>query len=77
MIQVTVGTTTERKQKLYDPSTALRFILEDNAIDYSVASILLDGANIGASDMDKTLAQLNKTVKCVLIAVVKAQSARF
>ena len=77
MIQVTVGTTTERTKKLYPASTTLRVILEDNGIDYGVSSILLDGANIQVDDMDKTLSALGKVEKCMLIAVVKAQSAKF
>lgn len=75
MIQVTVGTTTKRIKKVYDSSTKIRTILEENDVDYSVATIMLDGANIQADDMDKTLATLNKIDKCMLIAIVKAESA--
>ncbi len=75
MIRVIVGTTTSRAEKNYAPSTSLRNILEDNNVDYSVAQIMLDGANIGVGDMDKTLADLNITTKCMLIAVVKANNA--
>lgn len=75
MIRVIVGTTTSRAEKNYAPSTSLRNILEDNNVDYSVAQIMLDGANIVAGDMDKTLEDLNITTKCMLIAVVKANNA--
>lgn len=76
MIQVTVGTTTNRSKKMYAPETSIRKILEDNNVDYSVATIMLDGSNLKSDEMDKTLAALGKTEKCMLIAVVKAESAR-
>ena len=75
MIQVIVGTTTTRNTKNYTANTTLRYILEDNAVDYSVAQVMLDGASLQAGDMDKTLADMNVTEKCMLIAVVKASNA--
>ena len=75
MIQVIVGTTTTRNTKNYTADTTLRYILEDNAVDYSVAQVMLDGASLQAGDMDKTLADMNVTEKCMLIAVVKANNA--
>lgn len=76
MIEVTVGSTTNRQKKLYSGDTTLRIILEDNAIDYGMATVMLDGANIGAADMDKTLTSLGKVEKCMLIAVIKSDNAR-
>lgn len=75
MIRVIVGTTTQRNEKNYAPNTTVRDILEDNAVDYSVAQIMLDGCSLHAGDMDKTLADLNITEKCMLVAVVKADNA--
>jgi hypothetical protein len=76
MIKVIVGTTTQRNEKNYSAGTSIRTILEDNAVDYSVAQIMLDGASLKPGDMDRTLADLNITEKCMLIAVVKASNAR-
>lgn len=75
MVQVTVGTTTERVKKNYPSTTSIRTILEDSNIDYGVATVMIDGVNLQVDEMDKTLAALNKTEKCMLIAVVKAQAA--
>jgi hypothetical protein len=75
MIEVTVGSTTNRKKVLYSGDTTLRAILEDNGIDYGYATVMLDGANIGAADMDRTLSGLGKTEKAMLIAVVKSDNA--
>lgn len=76
MVKVIVGTTTQRNEKNYTADTTIRTILEDNAVDYAVAQIMLDGSNLAIDAMDKTLAELNKTEKCMLIAVVKASNAR-
>jgi len=75
MIRVIVGTTTERSEKNYAPSTSIRTILEDNNVDYTVAQIMMDGASLKPGDMDKTLADMNVTERCSLIAVVKAANA--
>lgn len=75
MIQVTVGTTTNRIKKNYPADTTVRYILEDNNIDYGVATVMLDGVNIKVNEMDSTLTALGKVEKCMLIAVVKAEAA--
>lgn len=75
MIQVTVGTTTNRIKKNYTADTTIRAILEDNSIDYGVATVMLDGVNIKINEMDSTLSALGKVEKCMLIAVVKAEAA--
>lgn len=75
MIRVIVGTTTQRNEKNYTADTTIRSILEDNAIDYSTSQVMLDGVTLQAGTMDKTLAELNITEKCMLIAVVKASNA--
>lgn len=76
MVKVIVGTTTQRNEKNYTADTTIRTILEDNNVDYAVAQIMLDGTNLAVDAMDKSLADLNKTEKCMLIAVVKASNAR-
>ena len=76
MIKVIVGTTTQRYDKMYALDSTLRKILEDNNVDYSVAQVMLAGANINAGDLDKTLADFHITEKCMLTAVVKANNAR-
>lgn len=76
MIKVIVGTTTQRNEKNYPADTTIRTILEDNSVDYSVAQVMLDSVSLQLGDMDRTLAELNITEKCMLIAVVKASNAR-
>lgn len=75
MIEVHIGTTIDRTIKHYPPSKTVREILDDNNIDYSYTSILIDSANIKTDEMDLSLSQLNKTEKCFIVAAVKAESA--
>lgn len=75
MIQVTVGTTTQRAVHNYPADTTIRSILDDNGVDYSSSQVMLDGANLGTGNIDKTLADMNVREKCMLIAVQKANNA--
>lgn len=75
MIKVIVGTTTQRVTKMCTPNTTLRTILEEEGVDYSVAQVMFDGASIKAGDLDKSLASMGVTEKCMLTAVVKASNA--
>lgn len=75
MIQVTIGTNTNRKKVTVDPNTKIRKVLDDNEINYSVATLHMDGATLQPGDLDKTFADFGVTESCYLIAVVKADNA--
>ena len=72
MIKVTLGTNTNRKAIMIDPSRTIKSILEENNIDYSRGGIHLDGLAIGGEDLNKTFTQHGITEDCMLISVVKA-----
>ncbi len=72
MIEVTIGTNTNRSKIVVDPNTTIRRVLEDEHIDYSVGAIHLDGVSLTGGDFDKTFKDFNISEKCYLIAVVKA-----
>jgi glutaminase len=74
-IQVTIGTNLNRNKIVVPDTETIRNTLEANDIDYSVATVNLDGASLKAGDMDKTFAELGITEKCYLCAVVKAENA--
>jgi hypothetical protein len=76
MIQVTIGTNTNRKKVTVDPNSTIRKVLDDNNINYSVATLHMDGATLQPGDIDKTFADFGITESCYLIAVVKADNAR-
>lgn len=75
MIEVIVGTTTDRTKKLYPGDTTLRQVFEDSGVDYSVANVMLDGVSIPEGGLNKTLTESGVTDKCMLVAIVKAEAA--
>jgi hypothetical protein len=76
MIQVTIGTNTNRKKVTVNPESTIRQVLEDNDVNYSVATVHMDGATLQPGDMDKTFKDFGITDSCYVIAVVKADNAR-
>jgi hypothetical protein len=76
MIQVTLGTNTNRKKVNVDPNTTLRTVLEDNEVNYSTATVHMDGASLQPGDLDKSFADFGITESTYLIAVVKADNAQ-
>lgn len=75
MIQVTIGTNTNRKKVNIPPETTIREVLEENEVNYSTANVHLDGASLQPGDMDKSFSDFGITDTCHLIAVVKADNA--
>lgn len=75
MIQVKLVTATTRKTVTVDPNQTVRTVLEENNIDYDVAPVFLDGAQLNVGEHDKTFTELNIKEKCILTAVVKTANA--
>lgn len=75
MIQVTIGTNTDRKRITIDPSKTIKSVLDENEVNYAVATLHLDGATLQPGDMNKSFAEMGITDSCYLIAVVKADNA--
>lgn len=75
MLNITIGTNTDRNKVLVDPNTTIKDALIDNQVDYSRATLQLDGATLKAGDINKTFAELECTDGAFLIAVVKADCA--
>ena len=75
MIQVTIGTNTTRNKIIVDENKTVKETLESNDIDYSKATIHLDGAPLSAAEMQSTFAALNVTESCFLTSVVKSSCA--
>ena len=75
MIKVFVGNNINRKAVLVDETSSLRKVLEDNQIDYSIGITTLDGATLGAGELDKTFAEFGITEQCYLLNTAKAVNA--
>lgn len=75
MIQVTVGTVTSRTKIIAEPNKTPKDVLDIAEVDYTVASIHLDGAVLSPSEMNTPLCDLGISDSCSLIAVVKQDNA--
>ena len=76
MIKIIVGTNTEKKTLIVEPTRTLRSVLEEAETDYTTGSLHLDGATLKPGDLDKTFADFGITEKCYLINVVKSDSGK-
>lgn len=76
MIQVTVGTNTNRKKLVVEKDRTLRSVLEEAELDYSTGTLNLDGATIKTGELDKTFEELGILEKCYLVSIVKADSGK-
>lgn len=75
MIQVTIGTNLDRRKVIVEDSATPKQVMIDNDVDYSVATVHLDGAIIDTAEMNKPLSSFGITETCMLIAVVKDENA--
>jgi len=77
MINLTIGTNTERKTAIVEPDRPLKDILRENEINTAGSALHLNGSLIAGVDADSSLAELGIAdgSSAMLIAVVKADSA--
>ena len=77
MINLTIGTNTERKTVLVQPTEVLADVLEENNVITTSAAIHLNGSLIPGCDLGETFENLGVEdgTAAMLIAVVKADSA--
>lgn len=77
MINLTIGTNTERKTVIVQPTETLADVLAANDVITTSAAIHLNGSLIPGCDMNCTFDELGVAddTSAMLIAVVKADSA--
>jgi hypothetical protein len=77
MINLTIGTNTERRTVIVEPTETLASVLSANNVITSNAAIHLNGSLIPGCDMQCTFDELGveDDTEAMLIAVVKADSA--
>ncbi len=71
MIQVKVGTNVNRTSTVVSPEKTPKQVLDQAGIDYSKATVHLDGVALSNREMNTSLADLGVTESCILIAVTK------
>ena len=75
MVNVTIGTPTDRFEKLVSADTTIKTILDENSPGYERATNYIDGCVINPETMHKTLQELNITEACTIISVIKLDNA--
>ena len=77
MISLTIGTNTERKTVIVNPTDVLGDVLEENNVSTTSAAIHLNGSLIPGAELQETFEDLGveDESNAMLIAVVKADSA--
>ena len=75
IINITTGNNVSRKTVPATSDTTVRDFCEANGIEYARGGLHLDGAPLGAGDLDKTFDDFGITSKAYLLQVVKADNA--
>ena len=75
MVRVIVGNNTSRKAVIVDNTATLKEACEQAGFDYTKGGMMLDGATLGAGDMNKTFADFGVVDTCNLISVAKVDNA--
>lgn len=74
-IRIKIGTNTDRRNVVVASNLTPKEVLSDNEIDFSTATVHLDGATLSSTQMNQTLEELGATDDSFLIAVVKMNNA--
>lgn len=72
MIEVIIGTNTDRSKVIIPVGTTLKQALSDAEIDYSIGQVALDGATVQAGGLNKTFQEYGIEDKCFLVVTVKS-----
>lgn len=80
MIRVNFRNNVTRKNDNFDENQTIREILTEMDVDVGRGTIALDGATLGAGELNKTLAEFgydgtHGKDSCVITSVVKADNA--
>lgn len=75
MVKVTVGSTMDRTEVIVSDEATPKQVLTEQKVDYSRATIHLDGAPITPAQMNTSFAKLGIVDTAMLIAVVKSDNA--
>lgn len=78
MINLSIGTNTERKNVIVEPTQTLADVLSENNVNVGGCALHLNGTLIAGADTEETFEGLGIAdgTKAMLIAVVKADSAK-
>lgn len=75
MISIKVGTNTQRTTVLVSEDTTPKQVFKDTGVDYSRATVHLDGGTLSTEQMNKSFKDLGCVDDAMLIAVIKTDNA--
>lgn len=75
MIKVTLITNNPRKTIIVPENKTVRQILEENDINYAMATTAVDGATLAVGEMDETLSDMGLTEKAVISVLANKNNA--
>lgn len=75
MIQIKLITNSGRENPIVAKNSTIRACLEENSIDYHVATPSLDGYTLRGAELDKTFAELGAVDGTILSCVIKTDNA--
>jgi hypothetical protein len=74
-IKLRIGTNTKRTTVMVEDSFTPKKALEQEGIDYSTATVSLDGCPLSTKEMNSTFETLGITESAHLIATIKTDNA--
>ena len=75
MTKVTLAAPDSRKTVIISDETTVKEILDSNSINYSRASVILDGTILTPDNLRKSLTDLGATGDCTIAICVKMDNA--
>lgn len=75
MVKVTISTVDERKTVMAAESATIREILDSNSINYTRATLMIDGIILDANTVNSSLESLHAGEECTIACSVKMDNA--
>lgn len=75
MTKVTIAAPDNRKTVMVSDDKSVKDILDENGINYSRASVIVDGCMLTPAQLRQTLTELGATGTCTIAVCVKLDNA--
>ena len=75
MTKVTLSTVDSRNSLIVEDSKTVKEILQENGVNFSTASVMIDGMTLTPDRLRQSLTDLNATGECTIATVIKMDNA--
>lgn len=75
MTKVTLSTVDSRNSLIVEDSKTVKEILQENGVNFSTASVMIDGMTLTPDRLRQSLAELGATGECTIATVIKMDNA--